>query len=229
MGNRLTPIRRITALYVVFFAVIILSIVLSFSSTAFREGFQTGQSDAVRMMSGGSEAGMNIIYDLRAVPENHEFSIPVYGKHGSGVQINGRSSVMDVEVVSQPGVKVKGLGIPTLFLILAAFMYLAVFVIIFMILTSLRSSIKQGGLMWKEVVPLTRSIGILLICASLSWSLSGYLESRAVAPYFEESGFEIITSFSVDGIQIIMGVLVFFIAEVFSIGYRLSEEQKLTI
>lgn len=225
MRKKFTPIQRITALYVVFFVVIAASIIMGFASPAFRESFQTGWSDASRVGAGDT---VSIVYDLPVVSESMDFSIPLHVGHG-GVGISGRPSMMDVEVTSEPGAKVEGLGVTTLFFLLSALMYLAVFVIIFMILTSLRSSVKQGSIMSREVIPLTRSIGILLICASLLWSFSNYLERRAVAPYFAGSGFDLSASFSIDAIQIITGVLIFFIAEIFSIGYRLSEEQKLTI
>lgn len=230
MNGQLTPIKRITALYVLFFAVIIASIALMFTSAAFKSGFETGMRDAVRMKS-GDKAGdrVNIVYELAAIPGDFEFSIPVYADTAGGVTINARPSTMDVKVESIADAPVKGLGIPTLFTALSSLMYLAIFVIIFIILTSLRRSVKQGSLMSREVIPLTRWIGILLICASLFWSLGGYLESRALASYFEGSGFMLHSSFPFDTIQIITGILVFVIAEIFSIGYRLSEEQKLTI
>ena len=76
---------------------------------------------------------------------------------------------------------------------------------------------------------LLQAIGILLIAASLLFSLMSWLEARAAAPYFAGSPYAINTAFPFNFGEIIMGVLIFIIAEIFSISSTLSEEQKLTI
>lgn len=215
-------------LYVVFFAVIAFSVVMMFTSPANREAFYTGMSDADRMFD-NKESGMRtqIMYDIDGYPEGMNFPLTLY--IGNDATIYGRPSRMDLEIVSPSKLEAGGLGWSMFFLVLSALMYISVFVIIFIILTSLRRSVRQGNLMERRVVPLTRSIGILLIGASLLMSLSVYLERKALIPYFIASGFSISTAMSFDFVQIITGILIFVIAEIFSIGYGLSEEQKLTI
>ena len=56
-----------------------------------------------------------------------------------------------------------------------------------------------------------------------------WLEARAAAPYFAGSPYAFILAFRFKFGEIIMGVLFFIIAEIFSISSTLSEEQKLTI
>lgn len=113
--------------------------------------------------------------------------------------------------------------------ILAMLIYAAIFVILFVIIGSLRKSIRNDDVFRKSNIALTRAIGILLIAASLLFSLMSWLEARAAAPYFAGSPYAINTAFPFNFGEIIMGVLIFIIAEIFSISSSLSEEQKLTI
>ena len=98
-----------------------------------------------------------------------------------------------------------------------------------MILASLRRSIRTDTGFQRSNVVRTRLIGVLLIAASLLFSLSSWIECRAVASYFAGSQYALNTSFPFDFTEIITGVLILVMAEVFVIGNSLSEEQKLTI
>jgi hypothetical protein len=230
MRTKKQTLRRITLLYVVFFVVIAISLVLTFNTSAFSEGFNTGYNDANRIMRGGPAGDkVQIVYDLSGRASDMDFDIPVYSSEDGALSINARPSKIDIEAVSKEGEGLTGMSYTTIFIALGAITYAAIFVVIFLILRSLRRSIRTEEMFDRANIARTRLTGILLIGGSLLMSLASWLDSRAVASYFEGSGLAINTAFAFNFTELIIGVLIFVIAEVFAIGYSISQEQKLTI
>ncbi len=226
MGAKSTSQRRITTLYAIL--LLVLGIGVFSVIDYFGDGLKASYNDAIKVRSSETEGkSTEIIYEIPITSEDMTFDMPIYD--GVGVAISGRPSALDLEVTTTAGNEIKGLGGSKSFLIVSGFIYIAVFVFILMILTSLRSSVKRGELMKKHTVARTRVIAALLICASLSYSFSRYLENRAVADFLSDNGFSISVIFPFDFLQIGTGIVIFVIAEVFAIGYKLSEEQRLTI
>ncbi len=229
MRTKKQTLRRITLLYVIYFAVIVISLVLSFGSS-FGEGFNTGYNDAHRLVeSGVGQDGFRIVYNLPGKTSDMDFNIPVYSSPDGTLTMKARPSFIDLEAVSRDGKVAGSMSYTVIFGILAMLTYAAIFVILFLILRSLRRSIRGGDMFDKSNIARTRLTGILLICASLLLSITSWIESREAAPYFEGSTLAVNTSFPFNFTEIIIGVLIFVVAEVFAIGYSVSEEQKLTI
>lgn len=231
MQNKKKTIRRLTVLYVLFFIVIATSIVLSFNATAFNEGFMTGMSDAQRMFEDkGAGNKVSIFYDMRPSTGYMDFNMPIFESADSSIAIKARPSRIDVEAIS-PGMAnhFRGTGLAMFFSILSLLTYGAIFIIIFLILTSLRKSIRTDDVFDRSNIVMTRVIAVLLIVGSLLFSFASWIECRSIAPFFEGSGYAINTSFPFNFSELIMGIIVLFVAEVFAIGTSLSEEQKLTI
>lgn len=223
---KFTSLQRITALYVIFF--VVLAIGAFPLAEAFRDGWKAGYNDAVKVKRSETQGkSAEILYEVPVIYQGLSFDIPVYDS--AGTQVNARPSALDLEIITPDGQEIKGLGGSMAFVVISGVMYIAVFVIIFIILTSLRGSVKRGELMKKSVIVRTRAIAILLICASLSFSLSRYLENRALNGFLAGNGFSISVQFPFDFLQIGTGILIFVIAEIFAIGHKLSEEQRLTI
>lgn len=227
MDLKKKTLRRLTVLYVVFFVVIGVSVALTFNSNG---GFTVGRTDAHKMFEQGLREGMtgNIIYDVRVSTVQTDFNEPLSGEMGDP-WVSARPSAVDVKIISEKGDHLPGTTAALWFAFLSALVYASIFVVIFMILRSLRRSVRTDNVFGRHNIVWTRLIGVLLIVGSLLLSLSSWLDSRAVAPFFEGSGYEINTSFPFDFGQLIMGVMVFVVAEIFVIGYTLSEERKLTI
>ena len=93
---------------------------------------------------------------------------------------------------------------------LCPLLYLAIIVLMFVIIHSLRRSIREERTLDKRNVWYLRAIGMLTIVTEL---ISDTVDA----------------GFHVSYAMIIMGILILFAAEVFAIGQNLSEEQKLTI
>lgn len=221
-------LRRITSLYIIFFVIIITSIILSLNSAAVKQAFSMGYNDAVRIQDREGEGReIDIFYDINGVRSDFEFDTMVYSNADSSVIVKGRPAAMDFEVTSHKKASAKTSVVALVFA--SAFIYIAIFVIIFIIISSLRKSIKTDVGFSKRNIMHTRSIAFLMIAQSLISSLSSYLESNALASYFTESPFVVDTAFRFNFAEIITGILIFVIAEIFAIGYNISEEQKLTI
>ena len=226
MGAKSKSLRRITVLYVVLF--VVMGIGIFPLAESFGDGFKAGFQDARKMKSSLTEGkSTEILYEIHVVREGLNFDMPIY--NADGVEVSARPSALDLEVTTADGRKIEGLGGAMPFLVLSGFIYIAIFILIFRILTSLRNSVRHGGIMNRSVVARTRVIAALLICASLSFSLSRYLENRAVTNFLSDNGFSISVIFPFDFLQIGTGIVIFVIAEVFAIGYKLSEENRLTI
>ena len=75
----------------------------------------------------------------------------------------------------------------------------------------------------------TRAVGFLLILAEVCTGVGSYIYQSTTRTFLEDSPLQVAASFPLNYWNIVMAILVLFSAEVFSIGSRLSEEQKLTI
>lgn len=234
MKSKKIILRRITTLYVVFFVVIVFGLVRTVSRFS-GEDFNTGKNDARRMAAEESSSGdrnVELIYELPTATSTMDFDIPIYSDEADGITMYARPALLDVKAAMPAGVSLGGISFNSYSLVyslLATLIYGAIFVILFIIIGSLRKSIRNDDVFNKSNIALTRAIGILLIAASLLFSLMSWIEARAVAPYFAESPYHINTAFPFNFGEIIMGVLIFIIAEIFSISSSISEEQKLTI
>lgn len=224
-------LRRITTLYVIFFVVIGFSLVRTLSQFSGEE-FNTGINDAQRVFS-DADAGRRceIIYDIRTATSSMDFNMPIYADSVSRTAIYTRPAALDVELSRPEGTEgaFPHNSMNMVYGLLGTVIYLAIFIILFIVIGSLRKSIRHDDAFPKSNIALTRAIGILLIVASLVFSLISWLEAKAIAPYFEGSAYQINTSFPFNFSEIIVGILIFVIAEVFAIGTSMSEEQKLTI
>lgn len=230
MKTKKVILRRMTALYVVFFVVIALGIVRSFaeSGDTVHVGFNDGWNNT---MTAPDSDNVGFIYELRTT-RGTAYDIPVCGGGTDSVTVCARPALLDIRVEMPDGEQTTGMSSNTyagLYIVLAALLYGSIFVILFIVIGSLRRSIRRDDVFQKSNIALTRTIGILLIAASLLFSLASWLEAKAAAPYFANGPYVIDTSFPFNMGEIMLGVLIFIIAEIFSISSMLSEEQKLTI
>lgn len=230
MKSKKIILRRITVLYVIFFAVIAFGLFRSVSRMT-GDDFNTGRNDAHRIADGDfGEKHVNVLYDLQISGSEMDFETPIYSSGNDSIKIYARPSSFDVETVSPTAEKFgwSNVLLQIVFL-LSTLTYAAVFAILFIIIGSLRRSIRNDDLFKKSNIALTRAVGILLIIASLLFSLLTWLEAESIAPFLVGTVYEINTAFPFNFSEILMGVVVFVIAEIFSISSLLSEEQKLTI
>ncbi len=214
-------LRRINLLYTLFFAAIVLAIV----SAVLNDEFQAAFMDGYRM--GLSEAPSATLYEVNNRESALDYDIPL---STTRPDVEARAKVDTFNVLLTGRSATPEAGWNTALSLLAALCYGAIFIFIFLILKSLRSSFRSGNVFERRNIRFTKTIGKLLVVASILSSTSEWLGDRAAAKLIAPgSGFIVNTDFNFYHSQIIMAILILFIAEIFAIGYDLMEEQKLTI
>ncbi len=219
-------LRRINALYAIFFLIVLVSMVVGITGTDFRAGFNEGLEHGM-----SKKETITPFVELKNDISVTGYNIPVYASADSSVVGFARTNTLDLRLEG-PGADRLGSAATAwgmAMIMLSVFLYLGVVVVMFVILGELRKSIKENNVFSRNVVTLTRVIGVLLITASILSDVGNYIRNQYAARFFEGSDFVIANGFPITFKEIIMGVIVLFIAEIFAIGYDLTEEQKLTI
>jgi hypothetical protein len=112
---------------------------------------------------------------------------------------------------------------------LALLAYLTIIALMFLIINSVRRSIREERTLDKRNVWYLRAIGGLAIATELMDGVVVWTMNRRAAELLAGSQYTVDTAFHLSYSTIIIGILIIFAAEVFAIGQNLSEEQKLTI
>ena len=230
MRTKAQVLRRIRILYDVFTAVLVASIVAGIMGRDFRTGFKEGY-----------EAGISGNYDFLHERHHHylevdlarngEYTIPIAASADSSLVVRGRVNMLDIEVQSKSApehLSLRDLAGSTL-IMLSALMYGAVFVLLFLILNSLHRSSKTDNVFARRNVARTRWIGILLIAASVFGETGIYLDALSAAELLRGTPYAILPGVPVAFGELIMGIMMLFVAEIFNVGYDMAEEEQLTI
>lgn len=238
MQNKKSLLQRLLVIYITFFIVLIASIAHSFVPD-FSKGYSQGTAMGNDIVKSWTSGTPRMIYMLGDVPVDTQKEYPVEGlSDASGRKI--QAFVKDVELkVEQdaPGISVMGLAFRSiggsawlyLLTILGTLSYVAIIVLMFVIIHSLRRSIREEAELSKRNVWALRAIGLLTIFSELCHDIVGWVMSRKAAELLAGSDLVIESALRISYSNIIMGILILFAAEVFAIGQNLSEEQKLTI
>ncbi|MDR2886302.1 MAG: DUF2975 domain-containing protein [Rikenellaceae bacterium] len=238
MQKKSIPIKRINTLYIIFFVAIIAAVGLSIAGDDFRTGFSDGRQSARATMGEpcgdvSATAGfMTVLYGIENKTSEHGYDIPLPAAlQTAGVTAMARVNTIDV-MLTEAGEKTFSTVWSTLLFTFSFLCYGTVFVMIFVIINSVRRSIRQEEIFERRNVLRTRVIGGLLIAASLLSSMAVWVDNRIARAVLGASPGELFTidaSIRFSFTELITAILILFIAEVFAIGYDLSQEQKLTI
>ena len=106
---------------------------------------------------------------------------------------------------------------------------LSILILVALIINILRKSVRDEQPLPGRIIIYTRAVGFLLILAEVCTGVGSYIYQSTTRTFLEDSPLQVAASFPLNYWNIVMAILVLFSAEVFSIGSRLSEEQKLTI
>lgn len=106
---------------------------------------------------------------------------------------------------------------------------LSILILVALIINILRKSVRDEQPLPGRIIIYTRAVGFLLILAEVCAGFGVYIYHCTARTLLEGSPLQVAASFPLNYWNIVMAILVLFSAEVFSIGSRLSEEQKLTI
>lgn len=236
MQNKKSLLKRLLAIYVTFFIVLVASfahgIIPSFTRGA-AEGVEMGNDIAEKWNSGVPHM-IYLLNDIRIVAQP-DGSLPIETPTAS---IKARVRNLELLVEEEaPGRSplalalrsIGGSGWIYLLVMLTPLLMLAIIVLMFVIIHSLRRSIREERPLDRRNVRYLRMIGFLTIATELLEDLLGWIMNTRAAELLAGTGYSVDTSFHVSYTLIIMGILILFAAEVFAVGQNLSEEQKLTI
>lgn len=236
MQNKKSLLKRLLAIYVTFFIVLVASfahgIIPSFTRGA-AEGVEMGNDIAEKWNSGVPHM-IYLLNDIRIVAQP-DGSMPIETPTAS---IKARVRNLELLVEEEaPGRSPLALALRSiggsvwiyLLVMLTPLLMLAIIVLMFVIIHSLRRSIREERPLDRRNVRYLRMIGFLTIATELLEDLLGWIMNTRAAELLAGTGYSVDTSFHVSYTLIIMGILILFAAEVFAVGQNLSEEQKLTI
>lgn len=236
MQNKKSLLQRLLVIYVTFFIVLLASIAHGFLPN-FSRGYSAGTAMGQDIVQNWASGTPRLIYMLNDIPVRHT----QFGITGDSTNIESvKASVTELDLTveqSAPGTSPVGLafsslgGSPWIYgLVMLGFLfYVAIIVLMFLIIHSLRRSIRNELPLAKRNVWLLRMIGLLTILTELFGDFTKWRMANRAAEVLAESTYVVDTSFQISYPMVIMGILIIFAAEVFAIGQNLSEEQKLTI
>ncbi|MBP3482266.1 MAG: DUF2975 domain-containing protein [Alistipes sp.] len=240
MHNKRSLKIRIMLLYVIYFAVLVAGFIFNVMPN-FRRGADLGFDVSHNMMQSWSDdrimrqsrvyidipANRNDEYLTFDLDDDKATSISILASRFNVLvtQNADKDQSMSELVMSSVG----GSTYVYLLSLLILILYIAIFAFIFLIIHSLRKSLNDDTPLDNICTWYTRIIGILIIVASLCSAASQWYMNNEAAKLLADSEFTVNTSFPLNYWNILIAILVIFTAEVFSIGSRLGEEQKLTI
>ena len=112
--------------------------------------------------------------------------------------------------------------------------HIAVFVLLFMILNTIRASLRSATVFSRKIVRYMKLLGYAVIVGTIASDVAMYLMHLnavdMVTLCAPDTGVKLDAGVPVHSVtELFIGVVIIFLAEVFDIGYRMSEEQKLTV
>ena len=238
MQNKKSLLQRLLVIYITFFIVLVASIahgILPNFSRGAAEGAELGNDIAEKWKSGVPR--MIYMLDNIRITETPDDAIRIApATPGAEVRAEVKRLGLVVEEPA-PGASplslafrsIGGSGWLYALVLLGPLFYAVIIVLMFMIIHSLRRSIREERTLDKRNVWYLRAIGMLTIVTELISDTVDWVMNSRAAELLAGSGYTVDAGFHVSYAMIIMGILILFAAEVFAIGQNLSEEQKLTI
>lgn len=237
MQNKRPFLQRLLIIYIAFFCALAAGLAMEFLP-GFSRGYADGDEISMDLARNWGSGTPRLIYMLENIlvdggPENI-IELPEHPNMKIDTKIRQIGLVVEQEA---PGASIFGLAFRSLggsgwiyasvMLTLAA--YLTIVVLMFLIIHSVRRSIREERTLDKRNIWYLRAIGGLAIASELADSVVAWTMNRRAAELLAGSQYSVDTSFHLSYSTIIIGILIIFAAEVFAIGRNLSEEQKLTI
>lgn len=231
--------RRILILYVAFFAVVVAGISGS-AVGQFTRGYDEGMKLSQRVVDNFTTDHPRTTQMLYALPnQNRDLNISIEGLSlPEGVSVAARINTLDLLVESEAEEGTSLLqalfslnGSPATIMLSYVLLgcYIAIFIFILLIINSLRRSLKSESVFDRKNIVRTRAIGICIIVIALAHAAIQHLSVKAATALLDGSSVQLDTSLQLKYDNIVMGILILFIAEAFAIGYDMTQEQKFTI
>ena len=229
MQNKRRLYKHLMIIYVFYFV----ALVIGFLSTI-APSFSSGWREAQQTMDTDFTQGDVRTYYVYAPLRASGSELPAVEGVGANTSVSVdnvrlRVTVPEKYTVSNSLKVMANNGFAYLLSMLTGVAYLAVFILIALIINSLRKSIRDEQPLRHGNIGRTRAIGILMLVAALSESFMKYINIREAATLLQGSALQVDTTFPLNYWNIIVGILLLFMAEVLVVGTQLRAEQKLPI
>lgn len=234
--NRTSYLRRLLAIYIALFAVLIVSFVAEVipgMTQGVKEGTELGSELAEVYDSPDPRS----IYMLWNIPIRQSESLAIDNPNAER-EITGFISNLTMQV-KEPSSERTPMQLafaaignsPWIYalMILSAMAYPAIVVLMFLIIRSVRHSIREQQPLGNANAILLRTIALLTILSEIFNSIGSWLMVRRASEVLVGTAYTVDTTFQLNYGVLVMGILLLFAAEVFKIGRDLGEEQRLTI
>lgn len=107
--------------------------------------------------------------------------------------------------------------------------YIIIIMFLYKLFARLKKAIQLEQIFYMPLIKALRILGLLLIVENILELMLIWTNGRCAIEMLAIDGFECETILSLDVILGIFGISLLFIAQVFKVGYKIQEEQKLTI
>lgn len=107
--------------------------------------------------------------------------------------------------------------------------YIIIIAFLYKLFARLKRAIQLVQIFYIPLIKALRTLGLLLIIENILEALLIYVNGKCAVALLALEGIEVDTILSLDVILGIFGISLLFIAQVFKVGYKIQEEQKLTI
>lgn len=227
MTTKKSQLRRLLAIYTLFMLLLLGGLAHSYADFArgFREGYRTAESWA--------NDGGYYKYLLMDVPVYADVE-KVENDSADAEIMTERVNVIVRKASDENPIKLafRSLGDSGYLywaILVLPLAKLSIFILMGIIFVSLRRSVREELPLNRRNILCTRLIGIILIGTEVLEGAIAWCMRTGAAEVLNGESMTVDTSFPLSYWNLLMGVLMLFMAEVFAIGTRLGEEQKLTI
>lgn len=225
MQHKSKILLRLNILYGIFLILLFVSIGSMFFSRDFQAGLQEGFRQGMETCL-PDNVKTDMYPEIALERKPGKYKIPVTCPTDTNISISVRVTKIDALI---KGNHSPSRALITGFLLtISVFCYVIIVVILSLILHSLRKSIKEGNMFNRDNIKLIRAIGILIISSALLSNLGHYIETQQIIKLFAGTEWHPVWQ-GMEYKEIILGLVILVIGEIFAAGYDLSEEQKLTI
>lgn len=236
MQHKSTYLRRLLAIYIAFFVVLIVGLTLDVAPGVL-QGMKAGTSMGQDLSAQLGQSTPQSSYLLFNCPLQQPEAMPIETTD-SVRRVMAMPSTMSFCVTEPAGnhsmwwyafAAVGGSPWVYWMTVAASLSFLVIIVLMWLIIRSVRRSIREEMPLEKRNVWHLRLIALLTIFSELCNSFSAWMMNNRAAELIADSAYTVNTSFQFSYSTLIMGLLILFAAELTAIGRDLGEEQKLTI
>ncbi|MEG0517625.1 MAG: DUF2975 domain-containing protein [Bacteroidales bacterium] len=119
--------------------------------------------------------------------------------------------------------------VETIFSMLGLVLVIYMLVLLYKLFRRMQKSLQAKEVFSMGVARVIRSLGFVLILFELTFAVFSYMDNHMAQMALSQYGYRIENSIDIDYMTIIFGIALLLVAEFLKIGYKIQEEQSLTV